>query len=86
MLIYLGSLVPCLPASHSQWTSVLDLLEWYMDLRGHPYCRLDGSTQVWPALGCMRAMRVGMGQACLCAWVTGRASRKSHLFTVCCLL
>ncbi len=30
----------------SQWTSVLDLLEWYLALRGHAYCRLDGSTNV----------------------------------------
>ncbi|KAG2446661.1 hypothetical protein HYH02_008231 [Chlamydomonas schloesseri] len=30
----------------SQWTTVLDLLEWYLSLRGHQYCRLDGSTNV----------------------------------------
>ncbi|GFR44724.1 hypothetical protein Agub_g6049, partial [Astrephomene gubernaculifera] len=30
----------------SQWTTVLDLLEWYLSYRGHAYCRLDGSTQV----------------------------------------
>ncbi|KXZ47584.1 hypothetical protein GPECTOR_34g743 [Gonium pectorale] len=30
----------------SQWTTVLDLLEWYLHLRGYFYCRLDGSTQV----------------------------------------
>lgn len=42
-----------LPASpHSQWTTVLDLLEWYMELRGHAFCRLDGSTQVQACVDC----------------------------------
>ncbi|GAX85084.1 hypothetical protein CEUSTIGMA_g12504.t1 [Chlamydomonas eustigma] len=30
----------------SQWTMTLDLLEWYMNLKGFSYVRLDGSTQV----------------------------------------
>ena len=28
---------------------MLDLLEWYLSLRGYTYCRLDGSTNVSPA-------------------------------------
>ncbi|KAG1655262.1 hypothetical protein FOA52_009819 [Chlamydomonas sp. UWO 241] len=30
----------------SQWTMTLDLLEWYMSLKGFSHVRLDGSTQV----------------------------------------
>lgn len=30
----------------SQWTSLLDIMEWFMQQRGHTYVRLDGSTQV----------------------------------------
>ncbi|MEW5304870.1 MAG: hypothetical protein WDW36_007450 [Sanguina aurantia] len=30
----------------SQWTSTLDVLEWFLTQRGHTYCRLDGSTAV----------------------------------------
>ena len=30
----------------SQWTMTLDLLEWYMQLKGFSYVRLDGNTQV----------------------------------------
>ena len=30
----------------SQWTMTLDLLEWYMQLKGFSYVRLDGNTVV----------------------------------------
>ena len=30
----------------SQWTSLLDIMEWFMQQRGHTYVRLDGSTAV----------------------------------------
>ena len=30
----------------SQWTMTLDLLEWYMKVKGFSYVRLDGSTNV----------------------------------------
>eukprot|EP00798_Chlamydomonas_sp_ICE-L_P032246 gene32246-16812_t len=30
----------------SQWTTVLDVLEWFMDLQGLSYVRLDGDTMV----------------------------------------
>ncbi|GLC48685.1 hypothetical protein PLESTB_000125600 [Pleodorina starrii] len=49
---YLDELLPKLKSKgsrvllFSQWTTVLDLLEWYMHLRGYHYCRLDGGTQV----------------------------------------
>ncbi|GFH24053.1 helicase C-terminal domain-containing protein, partial [Haematococcus lacustris] len=30
----------------SQWTQMLDIMEWFMRQQGHTYVRLDGSTQV----------------------------------------
>jgi SWI/SNF-related matrix-associated actin-dependent regulator 1 of chromatin subfamily A len=32
----------------SQWTSVLDVLEWFLHERGMLFYRLDGSTNVRP--------------------------------------
>lgn len=49
---YLAELLPKLkekgsrPLIFSQWTSVLDLIEWLMDELRLPYVRLDGSTVV----------------------------------------
>lgn len=34
------------PLIFSQWTSVLDILEWLLDRLQLPYLRLDGSTAV----------------------------------------
>ena len=34
------------PLIFSQWTSVLDILEWLLDRLRLPYLRLDGSTAV----------------------------------------
>lgn len=34
------------PLIFSQWTSVLDVLEWLLDQLGLPFLRLDGSTVV----------------------------------------
>ena len=34
------------PLIFSQWTSVLDILEWFLQERGMTYVRLDGSTAV----------------------------------------
>lgn len=34
------------PLIFSQWTSVLDILEWLLDRLGLPFLRLDGSTAV----------------------------------------
>ena len=34
------------PLIFSQWTQVLDILEWLMDQLRLPYSRLDGSTAV----------------------------------------
>lgn len=34
------------PLIFSQWTAMLDVLEWVMVLLGMSYVRLDGSTQV----------------------------------------
>ncbi|KAJ7567288.1 hypothetical protein O6H91_02G141000 [Diphasiastrum complanatum] len=34
------------PLIFSQWTSMLDILEWVLDVMNINYCRLDGSTQV----------------------------------------
>ncbi|KAK3233296.1 hypothetical protein CYMTET_56395 [Cymbomonas tetramitiformis] len=49
---FLQELLPALkerssrPLIFSQWTSMLDLLEWFLDELGLSYCRLDGSTAV----------------------------------------
>eukprot|EP00798_Chlamydomonas_sp_ICE-L_P009154 gene9154-16279_t len=51
-LVYLAELLPRLKAEgsrvllFSQWTTVLDVLEWFMELHGFTYVRLDGDTQV----------------------------------------
>jgi hypothetical protein len=34
------------PLIFSQWTTILDIIEWLMHDLGLPYCRLDGSTPV----------------------------------------
>jgi SWI/SNF-related matrix-associated actin-dependent regulator 1 of chromatin subfamily A len=34
------------PLIFSQWTTVLDILEWFLHERGLTYVRLDGSTAV----------------------------------------
>jgi SWI/SNF-related matrix-associated actin-dependent regulator 1 of chromatin subfamily A len=34
------------PLIFSQWTNMLDILEWALDVMGFSYTRLDGSTQV----------------------------------------
>lgn len=34
------------PLIFSQWTAMLDVLEWVLELLGFTYVRLDGSTQV----------------------------------------
>ena len=49
---YLDELLPTLFEAgskvllFSQWTMTLDILEWYMHLKGFSYVRLDGSTKV----------------------------------------
>ena len=51
-LDYLAQLLPPLRAKgsrvllFSQWTTVLDVLEWFMEQQGMTYVRLDGNTQV----------------------------------------
>ena len=30
----------------SQWTTLLDIFEWFLDQRGYTFCRLDGNTAV----------------------------------------
>lgn len=34
------------PLIFSQWTMVLDILEWLLQTLKLPYCRLDGNTAV----------------------------------------
>jgi SWI/SNF-related matrix-associated actin-dependent regulator 1 of chromatin subfamily A len=39
------------PLIFSQWTTVLDILEWFLHERGLTYVRLDGSTAVRAGFG-----------------------------------
>ena len=40
---------------------ILDVLEWYMHVKGFSYVRLDGSTNVSAGLGCTGAVQLGPG-------------------------
>ena len=49
----------------SQWTMILDVLEWYMHVKGFSYVRLDGSTNV----------SAGEGAREQCSWGLASSSR-----------
>jgi SWI/SNF-related matrix-associated actin-dependent regulator 1 of chromatin subfamily A len=47
------------PLIFSQWTTVLDILEWFLHERGLTYVRLDGSTAVSCFFRCYEPENVG---------------------------
>lgn len=54
------------PLIFSQWTSVLDVLEWLLDQLGLPFLRLDGSTAVADRLALVDQCAPPSPHICLC--------------------